>query len=283
MKLIAESSSSRTEWCLIEGGLVLEREFTDGINPYFLTRKEISRAIRLQLSDKFFSKKIDEIFFYGAGCKNEDKKNIVKASLTAQFRTPSSIFSDMFGAARSLFKDNPGIACILATGSNSCFYDGSHIVSNVESLGYILGDEGSGAVLGKMFLSDCLKGLADPQIAEQFYALYRIDTEEILNMVYSKPLPNMFLSTLSLFLADNISNDYVYGLIYQNIKNFFTRNLLQYKYQDYPVSFIGTVAKTHADILKSVADEYKITIQSIVESPMSGLVEYHSKHLILDI
>ena len=282
MKLIVQSSSSRAEWCLIEGALVLEREFTDSINPYLQTRKEISRSIRLQLPEKFFSKKIDEILFYGAGCREEDKKNIVKSSLTAQFRTPSIIHSDMLGAAQALFKDQPGIACILSTGSNSCFYDGTSIVTNVESLGYILGDEGSGAVLGKLFLSDCLKGLADPRISEKFFALYRIGAEDVLDLVYRKPMANVFLSTLSIFLSNNMDNEYVNELVKDNFRNFFVRNLLQYKYHDYPVSFVGYIAKNYNVLLREVAKEYNINIETIVESPMSGLIEYHTMHLKLD-
>lgn len=280
--MIVSSSSSRSEWCIIEGGLVLEREFADGINPYLQTRKEISRSIRLQLSEIFFTKKIDEIFFYGAGCREEDKKNIVKASLTAQFRTPSFIYSDMLGAAQSLFKEQPGIACILSTGSNSCFYDGESIVSNVEPLGFILGDEGSGAVLGKLFLSDCLKGLADPAITEKFYTVYRVSAEDVLNLVYRKPMANIFLATLALFLKDNLNNEYVNELVKNNFRNFFERNLLQYEYQEYPISFVGYIAKTFAEVLREVAMEYSVDIHTIVESPMSGLVEYHSRHLLLD-
>lgn len=282
MKLIAESGSTRTEWCLIEGGYVIDHAFTDGINPYFQTRREISRCIRLQLSDKFFSRKIEEIHFYGAGCTNEDKKNIVKASIIAQFRSPTFIYSDLLAAARSLFKSDAGIACILGTGSNSCFYDGTEIVKNVKSLGYILGDEGSGAVLGKTFLSDCLKGLAHPDIAQSFYDIYRVNTEDVLDLVYNKPFPNRFLSTLSFFLANYLDNEYVYNLIYQNIRNFVTRNLLQYDYQKYPVSFAGSVAHNYFDILKVVADEFDIKISEVIESPMAGLVKYHSQHLELN-
>ena len=279
MKLIAESGSTKTEWCLIEGGYVIDHAFTDGINPYFQTRREISRCIRLQLSDKFFSRKIEEIYFYGAGCTTEEKKNIVKASIIAQFRVSSHIYSDLLAAARSLFKNDPGIACILGTGSNSCFYDGTNIVSNVRSLGYILGDEGSGAVLGKTFLSDCLKGLASPEITQNFFDIYRIKAEDVLDLVYNRPFPNRFLSTLSFFLANYLDNDYVYSLVYNNIKNFFTRNLLQYDYQNHPISFAGSVAHNYSPILLKVANEFAIEIQEVVESTMTGLVKYHSQHI----
>ncbi len=276
MKLIAESGSTKTEWCLIEGNYIIEHAFTDGINPYFQSRREISRCIRLQLSEKFFSRKIEEIHFYGAGCNTEEKKSIVQASIIAQFRTVTEIYSDLLAAARSLFADTAGIACILGTGSNSCFYDGTDIAKNVRSLGYILGDEGSGAVLGKMFLSDCLKGLADPDITRNFYEIYRIKSEDVLDLVYNKPFPNRFLSTLSFFLANYLDNDYVYNLVYNNVKNFFSRNVMQYDYQNYPVSFAGSIAHNYSDILFEVAKEFGVEIQEIVESPMLGLVKFHT-------
>ncbi|MFR9166108.1 MAG: hypothetical protein ACLVKO_07805 [Dysgonomonas sp.] len=275
MKLIAESGSTKTEWCLLEGNYVVEHTFTDGINPFFQTRREISRCVRLQLPDKFFTRKLDEIYFYGAGCTSEEKKNIVKASLIAQFRVPTQINTDLLAAARSLFGTEPGIACILGTGSNSCFYDGTDIVKNVKSLGYILGDEGSGAVLGKVFLSDCLKDLAPADITKQFYDIYRISSNDVLDLVYNKPFPNRFLSTLSFFLSEHIDNEYVYDLIYKNIKRFFTRNVLQYDFMNYPVAFVGSVAHNYSEILLEVAKEFHIDISEIVESPMLGLVKYH--------
>lgn len=159
-KLIAESGSTRTEWALVEDNHLVQRVFTEGLNPFFQTRREISRSVRLGLPESFFKKKLDQVYYYGAGCSSYEKKNILGASLVAQFKTPIQVESDLLAAARGLFKCEAGIACILGTGSNSCFYDGKIIVKNVKAAGYILGDEGSGAVLGKLFLADLLKGLA---------------------------------------------------------------------------------------------------------------------------
>lgn len=279
MKLIVESSSSKTEWVLIEGNHVVDCFFTDGIHPFFQTRKEISRLIRLQLPEKIFMKKLEQIFFYGAGCSSEEKMNIVKASLIAQFRTPTIIQSDLLGAARSLFGEDPGIACILGVGSNSCFYNGQEIVKNVRPLGYILGDEGSGAVLGRMFLSDCLKDLAPADLTREFYNLYRVTADDVLELVYNRSSPNAFLSSISFLLATHLDDEYVYKLIYKNIRRFFVRNVMQYDYNDYPISFIGVVASTYSSILHAVANEFDVQIKQIVESPMKGLVKYHTKDL----
>jgi hypothetical protein len=174
MKLIAESGSTRTEWALIDGDCVTEHIFTEGINPFFQSRREISRSVRLGLPEHFFRKRFEQVFFYGAGCSSPERKGIIGASLVAQFKSPIEVESDLLAAARGLLKNEAGIACILGTGSNSCFYDGKNITRNVRSLGYVLGDEGSGAVLGKLFLADCLKGLAPAALIETFYEKFRI-------------------------------------------------------------------------------------------------------------
>lgn len=280
MKLIAESGSTKAEWCMLEGNHVIEHAFTEGINPFFQTRKEISRCIRLQLPEKFFTRKLDEIFFYGAGCTSEEKKNIVKASLTSQFRVPTQVNSDLLAAARSLFGREEGIACILGTGSNSCLYNGEEITQNVKSLGYVLGDEGSSAVLGKMFLSDCLKNLAPKDITEKFYEIHKVTTDDVLDLIYNQPFPNRALSAYSSFLVDFVDNEYVYDLISKNFRRFLRRNILQYDYKQYPIGFIGNVANNYKDILLDVAKEFDITISQITESPMKGLVDYYIPKLL---
>lgn len=280
MKLLAESGSTKTEWSLVEGPYVIEHAFTDGINPYFQMRREVSRSIRLQLPEVFFKKKIDKIYFYGAGCASEEKKAVLKASLTTQFRTPVEVESDLLGAVRALFGREPGIGCILGTGSNSCFYDGTNIVSNVAPLGYILGDEGSGAVLGKLFLSDCLKGLAPKDLSDQFYEKYRVSAAEIMEYVYRRPFPNRFLAAFSYFLAENITNPYVYDMVAQNFRNFFVRNVLQYDYKNYTVNFMGSVAASYEDVIRSVASEFGVEVGQVKQSPMPGLIKFHNEHVM---
>ncbi|WP_165026584.1 MULTISPECIES: hypothetical protein [unclassified Dysgonomonas] len=278
MILIAESGSTKTEWCLVDRNGIVEHFLSDGINPFFQSRKEISRLIRLQVPPVFFKTKFSTIYFYGAGCSSLEKKNQVKASLEAQFKTPAVIESDLLGSARSLFQDKSGIACILGTGSNSCFYDGESIIKNVRSLGYILGDEGSGASLGKAFLSDCLKGLAPDALAELFYKKYKIDPEEILNYIYEKPFPNRLLSVLSFFLYEHLDEPYVKGLVYKSLRSFFERNILQYKYTEYPVRFVGTIANMYSPILREIAKDIGICIDVIIENPLQGLITYHREH-----
>lgn len=276
MKIIADSSSTRTEWVLIDGDKVIERAFTQGLNPYFQTRREISHVIRLELPDTFFRRRWEHVYFYGAGCANVEKTKIMEMSLVAQFKTPVTVESDLLGAARGLLVKEPGLACILGTGSNSCYYDGEKIVKNVRPLGFILGDEGSGAYLGKVFLSDCLKGIAPRNISDSFFEKYKVSPDEIMDAVYTNSLPNRTLSAYSYFLSECLDSEYVYQLVYDAFMNFFTRNISAYSYKNLPICFVGAMATTYADILKKVAADFGVEISKIVQSSMPGLIKYHS-------
>ena len=279
MKLIAESGSTRTEWALVEDNHLVQRVFTEGLNPFFQTRREISRSVRLGLPESFFKKKLDQVYYYGAGCSSYEKKNILGASLVAQFKTPIQVESDLLAAARGLFKCEAGIACILGTGSNSCFYDGKIIVKNVKAAGYILGDEGSGAVLGKLFLADLLKGLAPKELANEFHEKFRISVNDVMESVDNLPFPNRFLGTIAYFLGDYMDNEYVYNLLTNNLRSFFNRNVCQYDYINYPIRFVGSLAYAYPDILQEVAQEFGVEIDVIEETPMNGLIEFHSMNI----
>ena len=279
MKLIAESGSTRTEWALVEDNHLVQRVFTEGLNPFFQTRREISRSVRLGLPESFFKKKLDQVYYYGAGCSSYEKKNILGASLVAQFKTPIQVESDLLAAARGLFKCEAGIACILGTGSNSCFYDGKIIVKNVKAAGYILGDEGRGAVLGKLFLADLLKGLAPKELANEFHEKFRISVNDVMESVYNLPFPNRFLGTIAYFLGDYMDNEYVYNLLTNNLRSFFNRNVCQYDYINYPIRFVGSLAYAYPDILQEVAQEFGVEIDVIEETPMNGLIEFHSMNI----
>jgi N-acetylglucosamine kinase-like BadF-type ATPase len=276
MKLIAESGSTRTEWALVDDNRLIQRVFTEGLNPFFQTRREISRSVRLGLPESFFRKKFEQVYFYGAGCSSFEKKNIMGASLVAQFKTPIQVESDLLAAARGLFRCEAGIACILGTGSNSCFYDGKIIVKNVRPGGYILGDEGSDAALGKIFLSDVLKNLAPKSLINAYYEKFRITHNEVMDSVYNHPFPNRFLATTSYFLADYLDVDYVNDLLMNNLRAFFTRNITQYDYHKYPIRFVGSMAYNFSEPLRTAAGEFGIELDVIEETPMTGLIEFHS-------
>ena len=276
MKIIADSSASRTEWVLVEGDKVIEHAFTKGLNPFFQTRRDISHSIRLELPEAFLKKRWEHIYFYGAGCSNAEKKVIIEASLIAQFKTPATVESDLLGAARGLLINRPGIACILGSGSNSCYYDGTEVVKNVRSLGFVLGDEGSASYIGKKFVSDCLKDIAPEYLRTAFFDYIKKTPDEIMNTVYSNSLPGHELSVYSRFLQDKLDDDYVYTLVYKSIDAFFSRNVVQYDYSGKDVCFVGSNACAYSDVLREVAEKYRINIKKIMPSSMPGLVKYHS-------
>ena len=276
MILIADSGSTSTNWVLVEHGKSIQSLFTPGINPFYQTPEEIAGEIAtLTLNVKPSS--VKAIYFYGAGCV-ADKIEMVKHAIAQSF-TQSQIYveSDLVAAARGLLQHEAGIACILGTGSNSCFYDGKNIVSNVSPLGFILGDEGSGAVLGKKFIADCLKNQLPEDLKNKFLTTFGLTANDIINHVYRKPFPNRYLAQFTPFLGENMAEPAIYNLIFDSFTDFFVRNVMQYpNFDEYPVSFVGSIAYYFKDILEVVAFELGITLGEIKQSPLEGLVAFHS-------
>ncbi len=277
MNIIADSSASRTEWVIVEGDNIIEKAVTQGLNPFFQSRRDISHIVRLELPDVFFKRRWDHVFFYGAGCLTVDKRKTVESSLVAQFKTPVTVESDLLGAARGLLVDEAGVACILGTGSNTCYYDGHQIVEQVRSLGYVLGDEGSAAHMGKLFLSDCLKGITPQPLREQFYGHLDLSPDELTSSIYDNTLPSHTLAVYSNFLRDKLDNEYVRNLVYSSIDMFFVRNVLMLSHHDAEISLVGANACAYSNIIEEVAQKYGLTIRNIQLSSISGLVKYHAE------
>ncbi len=276
MKIIADSGSTKTHWCVIDKTVVIKDVFTKGINPFYQSEAEIALEIELHLLPELIGINIEQIFFYGAGCSFPEKKGLVNNALNSYFKgVLIEVESDLLGAARALFIDNKGVACILGTGSNSCLYDGKNIIENVSPLGFILGDEGSGAVLGKIFIADCLKNQLPLELKENFLNTYELTPAIILDNVYKQPFPNRFLANFTPFLLANIDEPSVFNLVFDSFDAFFVRNVLQYSLEDVKVGFVGSIAYYFRDTLEIVAYERGISISEIVQSPMNGLVEYH--------
>ena len=276
MIVIADSGSTKTEWCFVENGIIRERVVSNGINPYFETIDDIIAEVKSVFARFYFEGIISNIYFYGAGCTS-DKSDIVKycISKVAGENVLVEVYSDLLGAARALFGRNKGIASILGTGSNSCYYNGEYIKKNISPLGYILGDEGSGAVIGKLFIGALLKNQFGENFKHQFLSECKLSPEEIIDRVYRKPFPNRFLASLSPFISKYTSDERIYSLILNCFKDFFKRNVMQYDYLNLNVAFIGSVAFHYKDILTEAAKEFGITISKIETSPINGLVEYH--------
>jgi len=274
MILLADGGSTNVYWRLIDKGNIIIKAESEGINPFFRTREDISEEIRQKLLPKLNNYQPDSIYFYGAGCANPEKNEIVRLAIADNFNTNSiKIESDLLGAATGLCGNNAGIVCILGTGSNSCFYDGRKIVEHIQPLGFILGDEGSGAVLGRLFLGDCLKNQLTKGIKESFFSEYNLSIADILDKVYRQPMPNRFLAGISNFIKENINDITIYSLVYKSFKDFFLKNVMHYDYKNNNVYFTGSIAYYFQDILKTIADEMNIKIASIVQSPMDGMIE----------
>lgn len=249
---------------------------TGGINPFHQSPDEIGQVIAStlipQLGD---TTEFTDIYFYGAGCI-PSKTDIVEQALRQSFpQAEISVESDLLGAAHALCGKSAGIACILGTGSNSCAYDGGKIISSVSPLGYILGDEGSGAVLGKRLVGDCLKHQLPDNLCRQFLEEYGLTPASILDKVYRQPLANRFLASLTPFLSAHRLIPEIHSLLISCFTDFFRRNVMQYQYQDVPVHFTGSVAYYFQKEVKEAARTLNIATGKILKSPMEGLIDYH--------
>ena len=278
MILLADSGSTKTDWSVVEKGKLLQQIFTKGTNPFFQTEEEISNEIEKTLLPQLATNAFDAVYFYGAGCGFPDKIEMVHRAVSGHLSISGSIEvnTDMLAAARGLCGHEPGITCILGTGSNSCYYDGEKIVDNVSPLGFILGDEGSGACLGKLLVGDILKNQMTPELKEKFLKQFNLTAGEIIDRVYRKPFPNRFLASLSPFLAQNINEPCVHSLVVNSFLSFLKRNVMQYDYQHNKVHFIGSVAFYYQDLLTEACQMVGIQLGNIIKSPMENLISYHA-------
>ncbi len=291
MILIADSGSTKVHWCLLTASGQCSDVFTDGINPLFQTtiamQNSISNQLLPQIAPLLWAGTLTHIFFYGAGCTPE-KKIFVQKALEAVFKKAEvHVESDMLGAARGLLGHNAGVACILGTGSGSCFYNGETIEWCVPSLGYILGDEGSAAVLGKRLVGDLLKNQLGDDLKENFFKEYETSMADIIEKVYRQPFPNRFLAKLSKFCADHIDDPRIHDLVYDHFVQFIRRNLVQYfqKSNDQisnanGVGFVGSIAYYYKPILEEAMKNEKLPFGMVLKDPIEGLKEHHRSVIV---
>ena len=277
MILLADSGSTKTDWGLVENGKLVKRLRTSGMNPFQMSEEAITEEIKNHLVPELPSTELDEVHFYGAGCTKE-KQPIVECALRANLTINGEceVASDMLGAARGICGHKPGIACILGTGSNSCSYDGKNLVKNVSPLGFILGDEGSGAVLGKLLVGDVLKNQMPEAITKRFFEKYNLTSAEIIDRVYRQPKPNTFLASFVPFLEENIDEPKIYNLVKESFRSFLRRNVMQYEgWQTLPIGFNGSIAKIYKKPLLEALEEEGMHLGRIIQAPMDAMVEYH--------
>ena len=275
MILLAESGSTKTDWVLLDNESIIKHQQTLGINPFHQNIESIINNI--STLDGFHS--VSKVFFYGAGCATDTTKQKIEEALLHVFpKANCEINSDVLAAAKSLCGNDRGIACIIGTGSNSCLYDGKGIVQNVRPLGYILGDEGSGAVMGKKLIADILKGLAPDEVKSAFYQKYDLEYAEIIQNIYRNEAPSRFLAQFTVFLSENIEKDYISNLVINSFVDFFERNIKQYSnYEELPVHFTGSIAHYFKASLQKAADISKVNLGKIEQSPLEGLINFHTE------
>ncbi len=295
MRIIVDSGSTKTDWRIVtDDGYVCDIT-THGINPAVQDSAHVLEVVAGQLAGQLlahglFYKSLDGmlhtsdstllyIYYYGAGCIDPFSDTVVEAlSQTFGENAHIEVATDLLGAARALCQHEEGIACILGTGSNSCLYDGERIVMNTPPLGYILGDEGSGAVLGRKFLSALFKGCLPETLREEYVRTTGMDKAEVIAEVYRGTSPNRFLASVSHFVAQHIAIPELRDMVVGNFRDFFRVNVVRYGRPDLPIGTVGSVAYVYRDLLQEAATAEGLTMGKIVCKPLDGLSKYHAEY-----
>ena len=275
--LIVDSGATKADWCLVSGKVITHKLKSNGISPVFQTKEEMEYEIRQNILPLLKEVSIKAIYFYGSGCTPENVP-IVKEALYASFPLETiEVYSDLIAAAHALCGRQTGIACILGTGSNSCEWDGTKVIKQISPLGFILGDEGSGASLGKQLISDALKGQLTEGLKEALLQEYQLTPSLVIEKVYRQQFPSRFLASLSPFILKHIDDPTISRLVHKSFSDFFERNVMQYDFENNKVNFVGSIAWHYSSLIKEVALKKGIEIGNIIQSPMEGLITYYNE------
>lgn len=280
MILIADSGTSKTDWRVIHRDGEISQYRGVGFNPYYMTSEEMAIQMRHDFLVNFGSE-IEKIYFYGAGCSAPDRKTEVGNALGTIFANAEiHIDHDLAAAAHATCGHQAGIACILGTGSNSCDYDGKKILATRPAPGYILGDEGGGCYVGRKFLVDFIHEEMPEDIREAAIERFHITQNIIQDHVYRQPFPSRYMASFCRFITENKADPYCYNLYYNSFKDFFAKHIFKYPdYQKKQANFVGSIAYYNSDILRKAAADSGINVNTIIESPISGLTMYHQEKL----
>lgn len=280
MILIADSGSSKTDWRVIHKNRSISQYRGVGFNPSYQTADEMTSLMRQDFLVELVPE-IEEIYYYGAGCSSEARNEKVALALRAVFPTASiHIDHDLAAAAKSTCGHQPGIACILGTGSNSCDYDGVSIVDRRPAPGFIFGDEGGGGYVGRLLLKDFIHDEMPEEIKGKLIEIHQLSYAVILENVYQKPFPNRYMASFCKFITEHTSNPYCYMLYYNSFLEFFERHIMKYRdYSEKPVNFVGSIAYYNSDILRKAAMDKSLNVNLIIENPIAGLTLYHQELL----
>jgi glucosamine kinase len=280
MKLIAESGGTKTNWCAVSDSKETEIISTIGLNPNFVSQGTFKEVLSSEVLPGLNNPPIEEVWFYGAGCSGEAMEKKVTEAISSVLPTSSiQVLSDLMGAARGLVGKGEGYICMIGTGSNSGYYDGNKITANIPPLGFILGDEGGGAYLGKKLLADFLRGIMPPLLSDEFRIAHGAEKDEIVSHVYRGVFPSRYIGGFVKFLKDHISDPYCDNLVRTSFEDFVSRNLKLYKTNGKTeIAVTGSVAWHFIDILKDVFAKNDFIITSITREPIEGLIGYHRSY-----
>jgi glucosamine kinase len=281
MMLIADGGSTKCNWCQLDDANRRVYFNTEGYNPDFIDTTGIVASLTQHLPDTLPRNEVTEVHFYGAGVSSQAKADVIGNALKQLFphATKVEVTEDLLASARALLGREPGFAAILGTGTNSCIYDGQQITYNVDSLGFFLGDEGSGSFIGKRLLRDYLRGLLPDGLQEIFKETYSLGSRnDILDRLNNGPLPNRFLASFAKFAYDHNNVSYCRDIVHDGFEAFFQNLVLHYpKYQDYSFNCVGSVGYNFRDILTQVANSHGMQVGKIIRSPIDDLVTYHEQ------
>jgi glucosamine kinase len=274
--LIADSGATKCEWCLLDGNKK-QMVITQGLSPYFLNTQQIEAILRNELLPALSKPLVDTVYFYGTGCLRPENAKIVQKAIKAVFKDAAvDVSHDMTGAAKALCGNEKGIASNLGTGSFCCFYNGKKIVKDSPGIGYVLGDEGSGAYLGKKVIQYYLYKTFDEDLRYKFDQKYNVMAAEILENVYKKPWPNRYLASYALFLSENRGHYMIENIIEDGLNDFFYYHLCKYAESwKLPIHFVGGVSFAFRDVIQELCIGYEFTLGKIIRNPMEGLIDYH--------
>lgn len=280
MIIIADSGGSKIDWRLLLSNGKIEQANCPGFNPYYQPIEDLDKNLRDYLLP-VVKEEVTKIFFYGTGVSSEKNQEVIKSTFAVYFPSAKiEVGWDLLAAARALCGDEPGIACILGTGSNSCLYDGKEIVHVVANMGWILADEGSGTYMGKRLIVDYFRNEMPPTLAKQFQARFPWSREEVLAKVYQHEKPGAFLASFAKFIFQHLKEPYCYKLVYSSFSDFYENTVMKYEnYQSLKVHFTGSIAFYFSDVLRQVANDKGLTVKNILEGPIAGLALYHKKDL----
>ncbi len=280
--LIADSGSTKTQWVLLDSAMTHSYFNSFGINPNYQRSSEILDVLDevAEFKDPVFCNSIEQVFFYGAGCHGEENTNTVQTALQKRFaKAQVEVESDMLGGAKALCNRKKGIACILGTGSNSCFYDGNNIVANVPSFGYLFGDHGSGAVLGKTLIEAFCSDLLPSELKDLLVKETGITREILLFNVYKKAFPNRYLASFVPFIHANIENEFIHQMVVMSFADFLHFQISKYpEAKSLEINFTGSVAFLFSKLLSEVLTSAGYKMGVCIQHPLEGLITYHKQH-----